>query len=66
MLPYQSNAVLSIVRIELRHVQVIDEVDEAELARRPELSASLLLKWLFQLRLEEYGVCVEVHIDGAA
>ena len=66
MLSNQSDAALSVVRVELRYIQVINKVDELELPWRSVGFASLLLNWLFQLGLQECGVRVKVHVYRAA
>ena len=63
MLSEESNGVLSVVLIELWHVQVIDEVNHVDLARRTELTTGLLLEHLLELPLKVGGVRVVVEVD---
>lgn len=63
VLTQQRDGGLRVVWVELRHVQVIDEVDQAALTLRTELTTSFLLERLLELSLQVSGVGVVVEVD---
>jgi len=64
VLTHESNGTLSIVLIERRHVEIINEVDELILANRAINFTSSTLKLLLKNGLEEHRVSVEIEIDN--
>ena len=51
------------LHIYLRHIHVINEVDESLSTRWTEVSSSFLLKWLFQNSLQHFWCGVEIKRD---
>jgi len=51
MLSEQRNSGLSVIEVELRHIQVINEVDHYRSSRRSILSTSLFYQCLLKLTL---------------
>ena len=64
VLTNESNGALSVVLIEGRHVEIINEVEELELADRSEDLTGSLLKLLLEDLLKKHGVGIEVEVDG--
>lgn len=65
-LSQKSNSTLSIVRIKLRHVQIVDEVDECVLSNGAIPGSSLLLKLSHEAHTKRGCISVVVHVDGLA
>ena len=65
VLAQQADGCRRIVHVELRHVEVVHEVDQLLSARRPKVFAGLLLELPFHDRLEVRRPGVEVEVDAA-
>lgn len=63
MLSKQSNRGLCIVRVELRHIKVINEVNHLDFSRGSVLFTGLFFKGLFKLRLEKFSSCIIVKVN---
>ena len=63
VLTHESDGTLSIVRIESRHVKVINEVDELEFTDWSVDLTSSALKLLLENALEEHRVGIEVEVN---
>lgn len=64
VLTNQSNGALSIVLIKGGHVEIINEVEELELADRSEDLTSSLFELLLEDLLKKHGIGIEVEVDG--
>jgi len=63
VLPHERDGRLRVVLVELRQVEVVDEVDHVARARRPVQRPGLLLQDALQRRLEHQPAREEVHVD---
>jgi hypothetical protein len=63
-LSQQGDGALSVERIKLRHVQIVDEVDECVLANGAVTCATLLLELSHEVRAERRRISVVIHVDG--
>ena len=63
MLSQQTNCRLGIIDIQLWHVEIVNEIDQLDLTRRPKLFASFLFKGLFELDLQIASISVVIEVD---
>ena len=63
VLPEKCNGCLSIIWIKLRHIEVIDEVDQLSLTLWTELPTCFLFQRLLQLRLQVHRIGVVIEVD---
>lgn len=63
MLSQKSNGSLGIVRVELRHIEVVDVIDHSDLSSGTVLLTSQLLQGSLQHSLQVSRVSVEVAVD---
>ena len=65
-LSQQRNGTLRVVRIKLRHVQIVNEVDESVLADGTVSGTTLLLELSHQIQTKSSRISVVIHVDDLA
>jgi hypothetical protein len=64
MLSDQSNSSLGFIGIKLRHVEIVNKVDQLDLSRRSETGSSLLLELRLHDTLQESRISEEIEVNG--
>lgn len=66
VLPDQSNTSLCVIKIKLRHVQVINKIYKSQCTHWRIKSTSFLFQRLLELSLKQNRIRVKIHINRAA